>query len=77
MMRHEHESGIKTYVAALAQYHLSPEDKFENGRFLDKGITSRRHIVAKGVTLIRKEANQLHENCDTKPNCQAHLEFAK
>lgn len=50
---------LKTYAEALAQFHLSAEDKFENGDFFDAGITKRRHIVATRVHLIGKEANQI------------------
>ena len=58
---------LKTYADALAQYHLSPEDKFANGRFLDSGRTERRHVVATGCELIGKEANRVGESGGTDP----------
>jgi hypothetical protein len=33
---------IKTYAEALALFHLSAEDKFENGAPRDRGLTRRR-----------------------------------
>jgi len=50
-----------TYVEALAQYHLSPESKFDNARHLDCARTERRHVVTTSVVLIGKEANQVGE----------------
>ena len=35
---------LKTYAEALAQFHLSPEDKFENGDYYNTGKTTRRHV---------------------------------
>tara|TARA_R110002049_G_scaffold306155_1_gene504129 strand:- start:1519 stop:4254 length:2736 start_codon:yes stop_codon:yes gene_type:complete len=52
---------LKTYAEALALFHLSPEDKFENGAPWDQGPTRRRHVVATGITLIGKEANKVGE----------------
>jgi hypothetical protein len=50
---------LKTYAEVLAQYHLSCEDKFANGRYVDRGRTERRHVVATGFSWIGKEANQI------------------
>ena len=36
---------FKTYAEALALFHLSAEDKFENGAPWDRGTTQRRHVV--------------------------------
>lgn len=52
---------LKTYVAALAQYHLHPESKFLNGDYLDTGPTERRHICVAGIHHIGKEANRWEE----------------
>ena len=52
---------LKTYSESLAQYHLSCEDKFANGQFLDRGRTERRHVIATGFAWIGKEANQSGE----------------
>jgi hypothetical protein len=58
---------LKTYAEALVQYHLSCEDKFANGQFLDRGRTERRHVVATGFELIGKEANRVGESGDADP----------
>jgi len=52
---------LKTYAEALAIFHLSAEDKFENGAPWDRGLTLRRHVVVTGVFLIGKEANKVGE----------------
>ena len=62
---------LKTYEEALAQYHLSSEDKFENGQFLDRGRTERRHVVVNGVMWIGKEANQVGESGEPDPIASA------
>jgi hypothetical protein len=59
----------------LAQYHLSCEDKFENGQFLDGGRTKRRHVVATGFVWIGKEANQVGESGEADPIWSAVEEF--
>ena len=58
---------LKTYEEVLVQYHLSPEDKFANGDFLDRGRTLRRHIHATGIDLIGKEANRVGESGEPDP----------
>jgi len=50
-VRAEH---LKSYADVLVQYHLSPEHKFANGDYLDRGRTERRHVVATGVAWIGK-----------------------
>jgi hypothetical protein len=50
-------SSLKTYAEVLALYHLSPETKFENGDYTNTGETRRRHIIAKRIRRIGKEAN--------------------
>jgi hypothetical protein len=45
------------YADALGQYHISPESKFLNGDYLDRGTTMRRHIQLSGVCHIGKESN--------------------
>jgi hypothetical protein len=52
---------LKTYVQALAQYHLRPEAKFENGDYFDSGPTRRRHVHAIQIIYIGKEANRWEE----------------
>ncbi len=62
-----HLARMKTYAEALAQFHLSTEDKFENGDFCDQGRTIRRHIQAENVSLIGKEANRVGGNGEPDP----------
>jgi hypothetical protein len=50
---------LRTYQQAVRSYHLSTENKFENGNYCDRGTTRRRHIVATEVRLIGKEANRV------------------
>jgi transcriptional regulator with XRE-family HTH domain len=51
----------KTYLETLAQYHLHPEAKFDNGDYTDIGITKRKRIYASGIEHIGKEANRLED----------------
>ena len=46
---------LKTYKDALAQYHLRPEHKFQNGNYTDRGITKRRRVRPLGIRNIGKE----------------------
>lgn len=66
---------LKTYAEALCQYHISNEDKFENGQFLDRGRTRRRHVVATGLVLIGKEANRVGESGEADPLLSSVEEF--
>lgn len=52
---------LKTYSEILAQFHLRPESKFENGDYLNKGITERRNIQAASIRNIGKESNKWEE----------------
>jgi hypothetical protein len=52
---------LKTYAQSLAQYHLRPEAKFENGDYLDSGTTCRRHVQVAQINYIGKEANRWEE----------------
>jgi DNA-binding transcriptional regulator YdaS (Cro superfamily) len=56
-----HSDQLKTYRDALAQYHLSPETKFLNGDYLDRGPTRRRHVEVIDINHIGKEANRWEE----------------
>ena len=66
---------LKTYADVLAQYHLHPEAKFENGDYLDRGCTERRHIVADVVELIGKEANRWEEQVYLGENPEAQIVY--
>jgi hypothetical protein len=66
---------LKTYSESLAQYHLSCEDKFANGQFLDRGRTERRHVIATGFAWIGKEANQIGESGEAHPILSATAQF--
>jgi transcriptional regulator with XRE-family HTH domain len=52
---------LKTYLETLAQYHLHPEAKFDNGNYTDIGTTKRKHIYATAIEHIGKEANRLED----------------
>ncbi|HJU10449.1 MAG TPA: hypothetical protein VJ728_06220 [Candidatus Binataceae bacterium] len=60
-------SALKSYRQVFASYHLSPESKFLNGDYFDRGPTQRRHIELVTVKYIGKEAN--------KWEAQFHLGF--
>ena len=62
-----YQGQLKTYAEALFNYHLSSEDKFENGGFLNQGTTRRRHVMADGYVLIGKEANKVGESGEEEP----------
>lgn len=66
---------LKTYVEALAQYHLHPEAKFLNGDFLDRGPTERRHIRVTAVRAIGKEANRWEEQFYLGLDPEAQIEY--
>jgi hypothetical protein len=66
---------LKTYAEVLVQYHLSCEDKFENGQFLDRGRTERRHVVANGFVWIGKEANRVGASGEEEPTAKATAIF--
>lgn len=50
-------SALKTYASALSQYHLSPESKFLNADYDDRGTTIRRHVHMIGTQHIGKESH--------------------
>jgi hypothetical protein len=62
---------LKTYAEALCQYHLSPESKFANADFFERGQTKRRHVVATGIVLIGKEANRVEQSGQSSPLASA------
>ncbi len=66
---------LKTYREALALYHLSAEDKFENGGPCDIGTTRRRHVLVEEIILIGKEANKVGEAGEIDPICGETLTF--
>jgi hypothetical protein len=52
---------LKTYTECLADYHLSPESKFGNGDYHDRGRTERRRIRL--VTVVRSiRSSALYRN---------------
>lgn len=69
------ESELLTYAEVLAQYHLHPEAKFENGDYLDSGPTRRRHVAPLGpIGNIGEEANLWEQQTSTgaDPSAQIH-----
>lgn len=68
-------NALKRYREALAQYHLSPESKFLNGDYLDRGRTERRHVQATAISHIGKEGNRWEEQFFTGSNEEAPIEY--
>ncbi|MBK9315537.1 MAG: helix-turn-helix transcriptional regulator [Acidobacteria bacterium] len=66
---------LKSYKELLSQYHLHPESKFENGDYLDRGVTCRRHIIADHITYIGKEANRLEDQFYTGISEEAQIVY--
>ena len=66
---------LKTYAEGLAQYHLSPESKFDNGQFLNSGRTGRRHVLAIGIVQIGKEANLVGSAGEERLDSQSVTQF--
>ena len=69
------KSNLKTYVDAVAQYHLHPETKFLNGDYIDIGTTQRRHIKVASIQNIGKEANKWEEQFFTGFDKDAQIEY--
>ncbi|WP_300380407.1 hypothetical protein [Henriciella sp.] len=67
---------LKTYAEAIALYHLSPEDKFENGGPVDTGETYRRTVEVTGVQLIGKEANKVGDTGYPEPDARPLAVFS-
>lgn len=71
---------LETYAEILAQYHLHPEGKFDNGDYTDTGFTTRRHIVVTEeagdeIMHIGKEANRWEEQFYLGANPEAQIEY--
>jgi len=52
-------SELKTYQEVLSTFHLRPQPKYTNGRYLDAGITGRRRIKPSMIAIIGKETRRL------------------
>ena len=70
-------SQLRTYADALAQYHLSPESKFLNGDYLDRGITRRRHIQVAAVRYIGKESNDWERQAFLGLDEESRVEYSE
>lgn len=68
---------LRTTAEALALFHLSTEDKFENGGPWEIGSTERRHVHVTWANLIGKEANNVGEAGEIDPIYGEILEFNK
>lgn len=68
---------LQTYAQALAQYHLHSEAKFENGEYLDRGLTRRRHVLVEDVDYIGKEAHLLEQQTQTGFDSDAPIVYGK
>jgi hypothetical protein len=70
------ESDLLTYAEVLAQYHLHPETKFEDGDYLDSGPTRRRHVAPLGpIGNIGKEANLWEQQAFTGADPSAQIQY--
>jgi len=49
---------LQTYAEALRYFHLRPEDKYDNARFLDSGITERKRVVPLWIDVVGKETKR-------------------
>jgi len=66
---------MKRYARALQSYYSHPEAKFLNGGHADRGPTRRRHVVARSIRHIGKEANKLDTQLATGVDPSAQAEF--
>jgi hypothetical protein len=55
----------------------SPEMKFMNGDYLDRGRTERRHIQVSGIIRIGNEANRWEEQLFTGIDKNAQIEYGE
>jgi hypothetical protein len=68
---------LRTYAQCLVTYHLHPEAKFTNGEHTDDGVTGRRHVFAKGVEHIGKEANRWEERFFVGDDPEAQVSYGQ
>ena len=68
---------LRTYLQCLGTYHLHPEAKFQNGEHTDVGVTERRHVHAKGVEHIGKEANRWEERFFVGDDAAAQVSYGQ
>lgn len=69
---------LRTYIEMIVGYPVSAEDKFLNGGPSDRGTTQRRHIKAKLVRGIGKEANQVEpDGVQIEPDKRLAIKFKK
>lgn len=66
---------LKTYLDALAQYHIHPESKFVNGDYTDRGATQRRHVTVNTIRHIGKEANKWEEQALLGADPDAQIDY--
>jgi hypothetical protein len=66
---------LTNYQESLAQYHLHPEAKFDNGDYLDSGVTRWHHIIATAVEHIGKETNRWEEQLYLGLDLEAQTEY--
>ncbi len=73
--RHIDPSELRTYAEALAPYHASPEEKFDNGGPADVGPTVRRHLQITRIGLIGKEADKVGDSGEEDGESEAVVEL--
>ena len=67
---------LRTYAHSLEHYHNHPEAKFLNGERGDRGPTIRRHVIARSIVHIGKEANRLDIQSASGVDPEAQVEFS-
>ena len=70
-------SALKSYGDALARYHLSPESKFVNGNYLDRGTTVRRHVRMTGTLHIGKESHDWERQANLGLNLDGEISYGR
>lgn len=70
-------SALATYAEALSTYHLSPESKFLNGDYFDKGMTKRRHVQVCNFEHIGKETHDWERQAATGWDEEAKISYAR
>ena len=68
-------SALKTYANALSQYHLSPESKFLNADYDDRGTTIRRHVRMIETRHIGKESHDWERQAIIGLSADSEIEY--
>ena len=66
---------LKSYTEALAHYHLSPESKFLNADYDDRGTTVRRHVRMTETRHIGKESHDWERHAVLGMNVDSEIAY--